>query len=186
MIELDHCDNLTVHFTPDNRPAMVGTLHFISGKLASGKTTLARKISVAESAVLICEDEWLTRLFDGAHSLEQYLERRSRIRVLLTDFVPSLLAVGTSVVFDFSGNTVADRAWVRSVFDRVKASHRLHYIEADDSLCLRQLAMRNEGQPPGIYWGPVTQTMFHQLLPYFSAPEASEGFSIVRHVAGQA
>jgi len=34
----------------------IGTLHFICGRLASGKTTLARTLVAQERAVLICED----------------------------------------------------------------------------------------------------------------------------------
>lgn len=41
----------------------VGTLHFVSGKLASGKTTLARRIAREQHAVLISEDLWLSRLY---------------------------------------------------------------------------------------------------------------------------
>jgi predicted kinase len=37
-----------------------GTLHFISGKLAVGKTTLARKLAVEHRAVLVGEDIWLS------------------------------------------------------------------------------------------------------------------------------
>jgi predicted kinase len=37
-------------------------LHFICGKAASGKTTLARELAARYAAVLFGEDEWLTRL----------------------------------------------------------------------------------------------------------------------------
>ena len=38
-------------------------LHFICGKLGSGKTTLAKKIAKDPNAVCICEDIWLQKLF---------------------------------------------------------------------------------------------------------------------------
>ncbi len=46
---------------------MVGkpTLHFLCGKLASGKTTLAQQIAKENHAVLISEDIWLSKLFPG-------------------------------------------------------------------------------------------------------------------------
>lgn len=39
-----------------------GTLHFISGRLSAGKTTLARELAVEYRAVLISQDVWLRPL----------------------------------------------------------------------------------------------------------------------------
>jgi hypothetical protein len=40
----------------------MATLHFICGKAASGKTTLARELAARHGAVVFVEDEWLTLL----------------------------------------------------------------------------------------------------------------------------
>src|SRR5262245_1693959 len=105
-----------------------GVLHFPCGRAGSGKTTWARQIARHRNAVLICEDQWLARLFDGAANLTEYLERRGRIRTLLIEHVPQILSSGHDVVFDFGGNTVRDRAWVRTLFTSAGASHELHYL----------------------------------------------------------
>jgi predicted kinase len=47
-----------------------GVLHFLCGRAGAGKSTLARKMSGDCNAVLIFEDQWLVRLFDGAPTLE--------------------------------------------------------------------------------------------------------------------
>ena len=47
----------------------MATLHFICGKAASGKTTLARDLAARHAAVLFGEDEWLTLLDAEIHSL---------------------------------------------------------------------------------------------------------------------
>jgi predicted kinase len=44
-----------------------GTLHFISGRLAAGKTTLARQLAADHRAVLISEDLWLSSCLTGSH-----------------------------------------------------------------------------------------------------------------------
>jgi uridine kinase len=38
-----------------------GTLHFISGRLASGKTSFARELAANYHAVLVSEDVWFSR-----------------------------------------------------------------------------------------------------------------------------
>src|SRR5689334_21534482 len=106
-----------------------GVLHVLCGLVGAGKSTLARRLSSEKSAVLFCEDQWLATLFDGARTLEEYLERRGRIRILLAQHVPEILKLGHSVIFDFGGNTVRDRAWVRSVGEAAGAEGgELHYI----------------------------------------------------------
>ena len=57
-----------------------GTLHFICGRLAAGKTTLVRQIALREPAVLFCEDVWLSKLSDGMRTFEDYLQWSRRCR----------------------------------------------------------------------------------------------------------
>jgi predicted kinase len=156
-----------------------GTLHFFCGRVASGKTTAARALAADMPAVMICEDEWLAGLFDGAQSLEQYLERRKRIRAILDVQVPQVLAAGASVVFDFAGNTRRDRTWVTSLASIAGAPHALHVLSADESTCRDRLKVRNETQPAGIYWGPVSEQLFDQVNGYFQEPQGDEGLTIV-------
>jgi signal transduction histidine kinase len=61
-----------------------GTLHFISGRLAAGKTTLARQLAADHRAVLISEDLWLSKLSDGISSFEDYLKWSRRCRSVRT------------------------------------------------------------------------------------------------------
>jgi predicted kinase len=103
-------------------------LHFISGKAGAGKTTLARQIARTAPAVVISEDEWLYRLAEPIETLQQYLTAAAKVRSIIGPLCADLLRLGTSVVFDFGGNTVNDRRWVRSVFESAGAdlSSALH------------------------------------------------------------
>lgn len=164
-----------------NSNARPGVLYFMCGRAGAGKSTLARQISADTQAILFCEDQWLVRLFDGAPTLEAYLERRGRIRKLLEEHVPPILAAGFSVVFDFGGNTVRDRAWVRSVFEAAGATHELHYIIASETVCRARVAERNRTKPSGVYWGDVSEAQLDAVNPYFQAPATEEGFVVVEH-----
>jgi predicted kinase len=95
-----------------------------------------------------------------------------------------MLQAGHSVVFDFGGNTIRDRQWVRSVFAKVGAQHELHYIVASESLCRSRLHDRNRAKPEGIYWGDVSDELFDEVNKYFQPPTHEEGFTIVEHPAG--
>lgn len=158
-----------------------GVLYFLCGLAGAGKSTLARKISAEKRAVLFCEDQWLANLFGGVRSLDEYLQHRARIRALLAQHVPEVLKIGHSVVFDFGGNTVRDRAWIRSVCESAGATTELHYIVADEALCKRRVAERNRTKPAGLYWGDVSEEMLDAVNRYFQPPTTEEGFVVVEH-----
>jgi len=156
-------------------------LHFVSGKAGSGKTTLARQIAQTERAVLICEDEWMSRLAGPIENLQQYLAAAARLRSVIAPLTVDLLQLGTSVIFDFAGNTVRDREWVRSLFQSAKAGHRLHYLRTDDATCKARVRQRNESKPEGVFFGVVTEAQVDEVNRFFAPPSGEEGFTLVVH-----
>ena len=157
----------------------MATLHFLSGKAGAGKTTLARKIARETPAVLICEDEWLSQIADPITNLRNYVTAAARFRSVLAPHVIELLQLGVSVVFDFGGNTVRDRNWVRSIFQQSNTEHVLHYVRADDAMCRARVQARNETKPEGLFFGIVTEAQLEEVNRYFSPPGADERFNVV-------
>jgi len=154
------------------------TLHFISGRLASGKTTLARRLADQEGAVLICEDLWLTKLNDGISSFEDYLKWSRRCRSVMGPLVIQMLEAGTSVVLDFAGNTPSERKWVRSLFETAQAKHVLHYLDVPEGECLARLKVRNQTKPEGLYFATTSEDDFFAIARWFQPPTTEEGFSV--------
>jgi predicted kinase len=155
----------------------VATLHFLSGKLASGKTTLARRIAEEHHAILISEDLWLSRLYpDATFDFPTYLKHSAELRTALAPHLVDVLRHGASVVLDFAGNTPRNRAWVRSIFEAAPAPHVLHYIDASDAVCKARLGQRNAALPEGSQH--TTDEEFDAITAYFVPPALSEGFIV--------
>jgi predicted kinase len=95
----------------------MATLHFICGKAASGKTTLARELAARHAAVMFGEDEWLTLLDAEINSLADHVRHSKRLKAAFAPLAVRLLQLDVPIVFDFAGNTPNDRAWVRSIFE---------------------------------------------------------------------
>ena len=91
------------------------TLYLLYGKIASGKTTLARKLASEHGAALICEDEWLTLLDVQIETFEDFRVHARRLRAALRPHIIQLLQLGTSVVLDIAANTVKDRTRMRAI-----------------------------------------------------------------------
>ena len=157
----------------DNSP---GTLHFVCGRLAAGKTTLARQIAAREQAVLFCEDVWLSQLGDGIDTFENYLYWSRRCRSIMGPLIVEILKKGCSVVLDFAGNTRAERLWVRSLFESASAPHALHVLAISEEECLARLKIRNETKPEGLYFASTTEAEFRAICRYFQFPLEEEGF----------
>lgn len=161
----------------------MATLHFICGKAGSGKTTLARALGRSLPAIVFCEDQWICRLGFEIKSLEDFIRASARCGGLIGPLAVDLLRLGVSVVFDFAGNTTKGRQWVRELLQSADADHVLHLIEASDDQCLANIHRRNDEKPDGIYWGDVSDEIFHAVTAHFDPPRPEEGFRIVPYRA---
>jgi predicted kinase len=159
------------------------TLFILCGKMAAGKSTLARELAAREDAVLLVQDELLGSLFPGEFvDLMAFIERYGRLTKTLGPHIAALLTRGVPVVLDFAANTRSQRAWFRQLLDASGAGHELHYVDASDALCKRQLAERSKGYPPGTKW--TTDADFDEITAYFQPPADDEGFTVVHHPRG--
>ena len=153
---------------------------FFCGKMAAGKSTLARKLASQENAVLLVEDDFLARLFPTEIvDLAAYVTYSSRVRDALASHICALLAMGMSVVLDFPANTRRQRAWFRRLIDDSGAEHELHYIDAPDALCIQQLKDRSKDLPAGSRW--TSEAEFAAVTAYFEPPADDEGFNVIRY-----
>lgn len=155
------------------------TLHLLCGKIASGKSTLAKALAEQHGAIILSEDQWLSKLYpQEIHSVTDYLRCARRIREVLGPLVTGMLRAGVVVVLDFPANTVADREWLRSLADSADAQHCLHYLVMDDDTCRARLHARNA---VGDHDFAATDAEFDLITRYFQVPAAEEGLVVVVH-----
>jgi predicted kinase len=155
-------------------------LYFLCGKMAAGKSTHAQQLARTRRAVLLALDDFLEALYPGqVQSIPDFIEYSARVRQALTPHILALLNHGVSVVLDFPGNTRAQRQWFRELIDAAHVGHELHFIDAPDELCKRQLRERSAALPAGSAW--TTDAEFEAITAYFQAPSEDEGFNVVRH-----
>ena len=159
--------------------AQTGKLHLLSGKIASGKSTLARQLADQDGTVRINEDRWLSVLYEGEmHSLSDYVARAARLRAVMGPHVVELLRSGVSVVLDFPANTRDFRAWMKHIIDEAGCDHALHVLDTPEALCRERLKQRNES---GLHEFRVTEEQFDLFSQHYQPPEPDEGFTLVVH-----
>lgn len=159
---------------------MTPTLHFMCGKMAAGKSTLARRLADEHSAILICEDIWLQQLYPNEiRGFDDYVAYARRLKAVVAPHVKALLAQGLSVVLDFPANVPAQRAWFRELIAASGAKHVMHFVDTDHSRCIEQLQQRNREQPPGSM--PMSVEQFETISALFVPPAEYEGFRVQVH-----
>jgi predicted kinase len=157
-----------------------GKLIFFCGKMAAGKSTLAKKIMQQQEAILLVQDELLATLFPGEIvDIPGFIEYSSRLKESIAPHLCALLAKDLVVVLDFPGNTRRQRAWFRDLIERSGADHELHYIDVSDELCKQQLRQRSQGLPEGAAF--TSDAEFDAITQYFDPPSPEENFNIVLH-----
>ena len=156
------------------------TLHFFSGKMAAGKSTLSKQVAKEENAILFCEDEWLKELYsEEIQTIPDYLKYSARLKIVMKKLVMSLLIDGVSVVMDFPANTKEQRMWFREIFETLDVAHTLHFVDKSDAVCKKQLRERSENLPEGSAF--TSEKEFDMITKYFQSPIDDENFNLKRY-----
>jgi len=156
------------------------TLHLFCGKMAAGKSTLAKKIARQHNAILIVEDEWLSKLYsEEIIDIASYVKYSARLKDILADHIQLILTHGMSVVLDFPGNTKEQRSWFRNLFHDNGVSHILHFVDVSDEVCKLRLMKRSRNKPEGAAF--TSNAEFDAITKYFQPPSENEGFNIIHY-----
>ena len=146
----------------------VPTLYLLCGKIAAGKSTLARQLAARLSNLVL----------DDLKSLDDYRRISARLRAAIGPHIVNILQQGLSVVLDFPANTVSNRNWMRSLITEARAAHEMHLLDVPDTICKQRLRDRNaSGEHPF----QASEADYDLFMSYFVPPEPSEGFNIVVH-----
>jgi predicted kinase len=159
--------------------ARVTTLYLLCGKIASGKSTLARRLAERPATLLITMDHWMSLLFPTENrTIEDFARLSARLRDAMGPHVVDILRHDLSVVLDFPANTVKWRSWMRSLIDEAEVAHELHVLDVADAICKQRLRQRNAGGEDPY---EVSEETYELFMSYFVPPRPDEGFNIVTH-----
>ena len=116
----------------------IGSLLLFCGKMGAGKSTEAKKIALKRNAVLISEDDWLTKLYsDQIKSFDDYINYSGLLKSILKTHVQNILQAGATVVMDFPANTKKQRVWLKSLATEIQTNIEFTYLKISNEVCLQ-------------------------------------------------
>jgi predicted kinase len=156
------------------------TLYFFCGKMAAGKSTLAKQLANDHHAILLVEDDLLSQLYpEKITDIPSYIKYSWCLKNAIYEHICTILLNGISVVLDFPANTQNQRQWFRQLIERTNANHELHFIDATNNLCKQQLKKRSQDKPDGAAF--TSDVEFEAITKYFQAPKDTERFNIIKY-----
>src|SRR5262249_55944272 len=160
------------------------TLYLLCGKIAAGKSTLARQLASRPGILLVDMDHWMSTLFPIENrTIEDFARLSARLRDAMGPHVIDILRQDLSVVLDFPGNTVKWRGWMRSLINEAKVAHELHFLDVSDAICKERLRQRNiSGDHPY----QVDEATYELFTTYFVPPTSDEAFNVIVHTPDSA
>jgi predicted kinase len=160
-------------------PVRPTTLYLLCGKIAAGKSTLARQLATRPATLLITMDDWMSILFPTENrTIEDFTLLSARLRAAMGPHVIDVLRQELSVVLDFPANTIRWRTWMRSLISEANVAHELHVLDIPDAICKERLRRRNN---TGEHQYAVDEATYDQFMSYFVLPTADEGFNVIFH-----
>lgn len=151
-------------------------LHFLCGKIASGKSTLAKRLAKNPRTILISEDTWLSRLYPGEiKTIADYVEKSALIKSVLEEHIAVLLKAGNTIVMDFPANTKKQRCWLKSLASNTQFPYLFHILKVDNSECKRRLILRSQTDENPFR---TTEDEFDLITQYFSYPTVDEELKV--------
>ncbi|OAT50443.1 AAA family ATPase [Providencia heimbachae] len=147
-------------------------LHFLCGKIASGKSTLAKQLASDPKTILLSEDEWLSTLYPGEITkLADYIEKSTLVKKVLKNHIKQLINAGNIVVMDFPANTPTQRKWLKSLAQFSTTPYIFHVLKVEDGECKTRLIARNQTSENPF---KTSEVEFDLITAHFSYPNEDE------------
>lgn len=146
----------------------------ICGKIASGKSTYAKKLTAQSRAVLLSVDEITLALFDG-HIGEKHDEIVERTQRYLFDKSLELLDQGIDIVLDWGFWMKTEREEAKAFYTAHGIACEFHQIDVCDEVWRRNIAKRNreiEAGTTSAYF--VDDALARKFEAIYEMPERSE------------
>ena len=151
----------------------------LCGKIASGKTSMAKKIMEQEKAVILSIDDVMLKLYDGCLK-EAHNQTASRIVDYFLTLIPDLLRQDISCILDYGFWTKEERKQLIRKLKEKELAYELIYLQVDDEVRKQRLFERNQlnAQKEGRQY-IIEGGLLERLDQRFEEPTAEEEFQVI-------
>jgi predicted kinase len=150
----------------------MATLILVCGLPGSGKTTKAKQLEVARSALRLTPDEWIRPLYGPDPARDVLDAARDPVEGLMWDVAARVLTLNVSVILDFGFWSQSEREEFRSRAASLGASSELCFLDVPHEVLLERLSQRNAALPEDTFHVSAADLMAWSRL--FEPPRPEE------------
>ena len=148
------------------------TLFLICGMAGAGKTTLAKQLEQAHSALRFSPDEWIAAIINDVSDRTELNRLRDPVESLQWTTAQKVLSLGISVILENGFWSQHERMMFQVQARAVGARVELHFLDVSNEKLWRRLERRNADVPAGSFF--VTKHELESWLTTFEPPTAEE------------
>jgi len=150
---------------------MKPTLYLICGLPGSGKTTIAQKIELENSALRLTPDEWILALYGNDLDRPRRDAVRDPIEALQWQVAKRALSLNCNVVLDWGFWSQAERAKYRKEAEALGAQVKLVFLEVSINELWSRISQRAESSKGTLH---ITRPELDEWSATFEAPTKEE------------
>lgn len=155
-------------------------VYMLSGKIASGKTTYAKRLAKEKRAVILSVDEITLALFDE-HIGDKHDEYVERCENYLFEKSVEIIETGINVVLDWGFWTRREREYAKDFYGKRGIGAEFYFIETDGKTWRKRVEKRNgeilRGEVRAYY---VDENLAKKFEAIYEPPETDEAGIRVR------
>lgn len=129
----------------------MATVHFLCGFMGFGKSTIARKLALQYSAVVLNDDEFMRKLFGRDLPENEFRKAHDKVSKFTWELGERIVSAGTSVIFDRGFWSRQSRAAAVERASRFCDSLLFHQIECDMETARKRVLNRTETDDSALY-----------------------------------
>ena len=144
------------------------------GKICSGKTTYAERLSREYNAVILSIDGFMLALF-GQYAGERHDDYVNALEKILFEKSADIVRSGANVILDWGFWTKIKRQYARKFYASLGIECEIHYIDINSETWKQRLRDRNDlvlnGKSDAYY---IDDNLMHKFEDIFETPAENE------------
>ena len=154
----------------------MSTVHFLCGFMGFGKSTIARRLALQYSAVILNDDEFIRKLFGRDLPENEFRAAHDKVSKFTWELGERIVSAGSNVIFDRGFWSRQSRVAAVERASRFCDSILFHQIECDMETAKKRVLNRSETDKDSLY---INENTFDSMAARYEPISPDEQLNVI-------